>query len=300
MALEAGELMHQMYAGVRIWQLMHIQKLKKHALVVAHRIFGKDRWKKITKACESHDARDNLCELAFAVLETAGWVDDEKDKTRTMANMMMATIHYIDARLENMEQWPIYVEDILDPHCLVGIEQVFDVVVLFRDGREIRYIGTIDGMVIRKETGEYILDENKTANRIDDGWRLSFEMSHQVTGYSIVAPAIFGFKVERCRVTGNKIKPTNAGENVYPLITLRRTESAFATWAYWLRHTVDLYEQYEGNYELAPRYTHSCNRYFRPCSLIPFCADDPAGRAEQWIDMIDPDRSPSERAVMEG
>lgn len=280
-----------------------MQGLKKHAQVTAHRIFGKDRWSACLKLCESHaikEARDNLSELAFAVLDSSGWEDEPSDKTRTMANMLMATVHYIDERLPSMMNWPIYVQNEKDPDCLVGIEQVFDVVVLFRDGREIRYIGTVDGLVKKRSTGEYFLDENKTANRIDDGWRLSFEMSHQVTGYSIVAPAIFGFKVDKCRVTGNKIKPTSSGENVYPLETLRRSDSAFASWGYWLRHTVDMYETYQDNWELAPRYTHSCNRYFRPCSLIPFCADDPAGRAEQWEAMIEPDRSPSERAVMEG
>jgi hypothetical protein len=211
--------------------------------------------------------------------------------------MQMATIYYIDGRLPHMQNWPLYVENKTKPECLIGIEQVFDTVILFGDGREIRYIGTVDGLVQKAATKEFFLDENKTANRIDDGWRLSFEMSHQVTGYSIIAPAIFGFNVEKCRVTGNKIKPTNSGENVYPLETLRRSASAFEIWGRWLRHTVDMYETYENDYEKAPRYTHSCNRYFRPCSLIPFCTDDPAGRREQWSAMIEPDKSPSERAV---
>lgn len=236
-------------------------------------------------------------ELSFAILESSGWVDNDDDTTRTMANMQMATIHYIDERLASMDSWPIYVQDVKKSDCMVGIEQVFDVVVLYGDGREVRYIGTVDGLIKKRSADEFYLDENKTANRIDDGWRLSFEMSNQVTGYSVISEAVFGFKVEKCRVTGNKIKPTNSGENVYPLETLRRSTEAFSAWGRWLRHTVDLYEQYENNYEEAPRYTHSCNRYFRPCSLIPFCTDDPTGRREQWSDMIESDKSPSERAV---
>lgn len=278
----------------------HIQGLPKHALTVAHRIFGKSRWSKCLKLCDSHtkkEPRENLLQLALAVLNTSQWEDNTDDDTRTMTNMQMATIYYIDEQLSKMQNWPIYVQDTKRPDCLVGIEQVFDTVMLFGDGREIRYIGTVDGLVMKAGLKEYFLDENKTANRIDDGWRLSFEMSHQVTGYSIISQAVFGFKVEKCRVTGNKIKPSNSGENVYPLETLRRTESAFAAWGRWLRHTVDLYEQYQDNYEEAPRYTHSCNRYFRPCSLIPFCTDDPAGRREQYASMIEPDKSPSERAV---
>jgi len=31
-----------------------------------------------------------------------------------------------------------------------------------------------------------------------------------------------------------------------------------------------MYDQWNNPYD-TPRYTHSCNRYFRPCSFIPFC-----------------------------
>jgi hypothetical protein len=299
MALEAGETMHQVFAAVRIWQLLHVQDLPKHAQAVADRIFGKKRWLACLKEADSKDPREQLMQLAFAVLHSSGWVDEPMDTVRTMTNMEMAAIHYVDERQPNMENWPIYVERQDDPSKPIGIEQVFDVVLLYGDGKEIRYIGTIDGLVEKAGTKEYYLDENKTAARLDRGWLASFDMSHQITGYCLACTVVFGFKVFRSRVTGVKIKPTNKGEDCIPLEPIERTEEAFQAWARWLRYTVELYEKYENDYENAPRYTHSCNRYFRPCTLLPFCCDSVAGRKEQYGEMVEANPSPSERAIQE-
>jgi hypothetical protein len=295
MALEAGVTMHEVFGAVRIWQLEHVQGLRKHADAVAKRIFGMDRWRKCVKECTADDDRENLMQLAFAVLHTSDWIDNPDDSTRTMTNMELASIHYIDERMPYMENWPIYVEG-----DKVGIEQHFDCVLYFEDGAEYRYIGTIDGLVAKLgKKDECYLDENKTASRLDAGWRASFDMSHQITGYCACSCVVFGFPVFRSRVTGVKIKPTNKGEDIYVLEPIERDEPSIQAWARWLRNTADLYETYKEDYEHADRYTHSCNRYFRPCSLLPFCCDSPEGRAEQWSEMVDADPSPSERAVME-
>lgn len=293
-----------MFAAVRIWQLEHVQKLPLHATAVAARIFGKVRWRACLKEMTADDHREQLMQLAFAVLHSSDWYDDPQDNVRTMSNMEMASIHYIDERLPYMENWPIYVEDINDPDSVVGIEQTFDVVLLFSDGRQIRYIGTVDGLVYQfdgdAENGNtHYLDENKTASRLDAGWRSSFDMSHQITGYEAACTTVFGFPVYRSRVTGVKIKPTNKGEDAYVLEPTIRDEHAFQTFGRWVRHTVDMYEMHKDNYEDAPRYTHSCNRYFRPCALLSFCCDTKEGRKEQWEQMVPASLSPSERAVME-
>ena len=124
--------MHEMFAAVRIWQLSEIQKLPDHAQYTGKRIFGAARWNKCWKHCVSYtDEREQLMELCFSILATAGWKDDENDRTRTMTNMELATIVYIDERLYGMETWPIYVEDVSNPQSMVGIEQVFDVTLTF-------------------------------------------------------------------------------------------------------------------------------------------------------------------------
>src|SRR5215510_7065988 len=184
MALECGELMHQVFAAVRIWQLSKVQKLDAHAQVIGRRIYKSARWNAVWNRCMTQtDERDQLLELCFGVLQSSGWKDDERDQTRTMTNMELASICYADESLPKMDNWPIYVEDKANPQSVVGIEQVFDVVLTYEDNHEIRYVGTIDGLVVKTSTGEYYLDENKTASRLGDAWRNAFDMRHQVTGY---------------------------------------------------------------------------------------------------------------------
>jgi hypothetical protein len=39
-------------------------------------------------------------------------------------------------------------------------------------------------------------------------------------------------------------------------------------------------------------FTHSCNRYFRPCSLIPFCASDREEQERIIAEMVTDEWSP--------
>lgn len=293
-----------MFAAVRIWQLIWIQKLPKHGEFTGNRIFGKKRWKACVDACTENpkkSPRDHLMELCFEVLHSAEWEDSPSDKTRTMSNMELATIVYIDERLPHMENWPIYVEDKKNPGCMVGIEQVFDVVLLYSDGKEIRYIGTIDGLIHKAsvEGWPLFLDENKTAARLEQSWRSKFELAHQVTGYSASSTAVFGFTVYQSRVTGLKLKP-NGKEDIYPCEPMERTEDMFQHWATWIRNNVELYEKFKDNWEHAERRTTACIRFFRTCALLPFCCDTAEGRRVAWTDlMVEADQSPSEHAIVE-
>lgn len=300
MALEAGETMHEVFAAVRIWQLEHVQGLKRHAAVTAERIFGKPRWKRMLAQVDAgNDERERLLQLCFACLHTSGYEDNPTDPVRTISNMELACIHYVDEQLHKMESWPIWVADVKNPRAAVGVEQVFDCCLEYADGRTIRFIGTVDGLVINiYRDNRPTLDENKTAARLDDAWKFSFDMTHQITGYNAAATSLFGVNVEHARVTGLKIKPTGRGEDIY-VMEVRRSADAVIAWSRWVRHTVELAELYENDYENAPTYTHSCNRYFRPCSLIPFCTDTPEGRKIQWAEMVPPEGSPSERSIAE-
>lgn len=290
--------MHEVFAAVRIWQLEHVQKLKKHAAVTAKRIFGKPRWKRMLADVDfGLDDREQLMQLGFAALHTSGYEDDPEDKVRTLSNMELATINYVDEQLYKMDNWPIWVANKKDPLSAVGIEQVFDCVLEYADGKLVRFIGTLDGLVLNAGRDmRPTLDENKTASRLDDAWKFSFDMTHQITGYLAAGTSVFGLTIEHARVTGLKVKPTNRGEDIY-VLEVSRTPDAILHWARWVRHTVDLAELYANDYENAPRYTHSCNRYFRPCSLIPFCCDTREGRTIQWEQMVAPEGSPSERSI---
>lgn len=298
MALEAGETMHQVFAALRCWQLDHVQKLPRHSLAAGNRIFGGDKWRAIRRQVpKSHSEREQIIDLAITVLHTSGYHDDPDDKVRTIANMEQAAMVYIDETLPFFENWPIWVADKRDPSKPVGIEQVFDVVLEYSDGKHIRYIGTLDGIIHNVPKANRItLAENKTGARLDKAFVESFKMRHQLTGYMACGMALFGIEMWHARVYGLKIKPTYKGEDIV-LEAVDREPPSVLHWGNWVRECVDKYEMYEKHYEYAPRYTHSCNRYFRPCSLIPFCADSPQGRIEQWDQMVPSDQSPSERAI---
>jgi hypothetical protein len=117
MALEAGEVMHQVFATTRIWQLYNVDGKKEHALIRGQTIFGYTRW----NDCMDHvkglehrgEEREHLLELCFAILNSTGWKDDPNDPTRTMQNMQLSTIAYVDHSLPKMENWPIYVSSLL-------------------------------------------------------------------------------------------------------------------------------------------------------------------------------------------
>ena len=297
MALEAGEAMHQVFAAIRCWQLWKVQGLKEHAYEAANRVFGKERWSHLVGEIPTgYDDIDALKQLAMSTLHTSGFDDDPSDNTRTITNMELASMVYIDERMPYFANWPVWVADPKDPRAPVGIEQVFDVMLEYEDGYLIRFIGTIDGIADNARNTGFLLEENKTAARLDDAWRFSFDMKFQPTGYMAAGMALFGIPITNARVYGLKIKPTHRGEDFHAL-PVSRDASAFLHWGNWVRYNENLLRRYATNWEFAPRFTHSCNRFFRPCALIPFCADTPQGRVEEFERMVPAEPSPSERAI---
>lgn len=248
------------------------------------------------KSEEQKNPRESMMVLAFEMLHSGGWEDSPEDNIRTLANMEMASIVYIDEMLPKMPNFPIYVEDEEKPEGIVGIENVFDVVLTYDDDKQFRFIGTLDGLTYNVAKQHAVLEDNKTASRLDEGWKASFVLSNQVTGYLACAASVYGFDIYNARIIGLMVKPSNKGESVWP-IYVSRTGEQFQRWAFWFRHTAEMYEHYKDMYEYAPRYTHSCNRYFRPCSLLSFCGDTHEGRIEQWEQMISARSSPSELAI---
>ena len=298
LALEAGEAMHQFFAGMRCWQLHYVDKLPDHATAAGIRIYGEERWREIWKKVKKASGHiEQVGTLAVEILGSSGFYDDPKDSTRTLSNMQTGAVVYARETLPYLESWPIWVADSKDPHKPIGIEQVFDVVLEYDNGKRIRYIGTLDGILRNVSKGNRItMAENKTASRLDKAWIESFKMRHQITGYMACGQALFEIEMWHARVYGCKLKPTYRGEDVHiePVV---RDAASISHWGNWVYNQVEIFETYKDDWESAERRTHSCNRYFRPCALIPFCADSPAGRAEQYTQMIPAVPSPSERAI---
>lgn len=278
MALEMGAAAHEVFAAVRLWQLRRYQGLVDLADFHGPRLFGSTRYELMLSNWQERQNEDDRAQsFAFCLtaLETAGFYDDPSDKRRTYTNLEEGCIAYIDRW--DWNRMPVWVRDATDPHSDVGIELPFDVVLSFvlEDGttRHYRFIGKADGLHVRG-TKPY-LHENKTASRLDEAWRQSFLLSSQITGYCLALSIWSGLPINDAEIYGLSI-PLPKSYDFGGLVreTVSRDKHHFEHWFDWFLHTVMIDEAYKNDPVHAPRYTHSCNRYFRPCSMIPFCDSD--------------------------
>lgn len=102
---------------------------------------------------------------------------------------------------------------------------------------------------------------------------MSWHTSHQVTGYCMAASLFSGKPVRRAHVIGLSLPlPTRDISQGFRIEDVKRTDESIQRWLAWVEHTVTLHDKYRLDLENAPMYTHSCNRYFRPCMFVPYCA----------------------------
>lgn len=291
LALEAGSAMHEVFSAFRLWQIFRIQNLPHHFKHHAVRLYGLDRYEACWK--EKPNKRDEVMSFCFEILNSGEYYDDPGDKIRTMANMEVTTIRYTDEQLKVMDRNPIWIQDLNDPTALVGVEIPFDIVV----DDAIRYIGTIDGIVDHIVDHER-LDENKTASRLDEAWREAFRVKFQPTGYTVAGRLVTGKHITKTRIIGVKIKQTNSMED-YLSFMEERDDEHFISWYDNLWYTHYLTVGYEGRYLNAPMFTHSCNRYFRPCGFIDLCAGSIEDQQLMYDSMEVTPLTPSEAAIIE-
>jgi hypothetical protein len=299
MPLEMGTAAHEVFAAVRLWQLRTYQGRTDLSDYHGPRLFGNTRYQAMLAAVdEREDARIQSLSFCLSALETSGFYDDPRDRRRTMTNLEEACIAYIDRW--DWNRMPVWIRDESDPRSDIGIELPFDVVLLFvlEDGstREYRFIGKADGLHTR--SGELILHENKTASRLDEAWSQSFLLSSQVTGYCFSLALWAGAPIERAEIYGMSVPlPKNYDFGGLVRESVTRYSHHFERWFNWFLHTVELERAYANNPVHAPKYTHSCNRYFRPCSMIPFCDADDDEQQQVLNDMYDDEWSPLHEAV---
>lgn len=291
LALEAGSAMHDVFSAVRLWQVLRKQHLPDHFEYHGRRLYGEERF----QACwtPKKNERDELLSFTFEILNSSEWYDDPSDRIRTIANMETTTIRYVDEQLAVMDRNPIWIEDNNDATKLIGIEIAFDMVI----DETFRYIGTIDG-IVRRLDNELRIDENKTASRLDETYRKAFMVKNQPTGYIVAASLFTGEVVEKFRVIGVKIKQQKSGED-YITFLEERDENAIAAWLNAVYFTHELRERFRGRPLEAPMFTHSCNRYFRPCGFVDLCAAHPDDQQIMYEEMETTQPSPSELAILE-
>lgn len=319
MALEAGSAMHEVFAAVRLWQLWKydLPECKEsvlggwafgdgryvHPLVVYHgfRLFGKERFGYMLEEVQKgEDERTQYLNFCLQALYSSGFYDDPHDTRRTMSNLEEAAIMYCDRW--DFVRHPIWIRDVSDPESDVGIEIAFDVVITFSfsDGseRSYRFAGKLDGLHRRDDA--LIVGENKTGARLDEAWIQSFEMSSQITGYCLAASVFAQAPIDRAIIWGVAIPLPKAYDSGLTRTHVQRPSYMFERWFSWFLHSVQMYEAFENNPIDAPKYTHSCNRYFRPCAYIPFCTVDDEEQRLIITEMVDDEWSPLHDAKATG
>lgn len=277
MALEAGSAMHECFSAIRLWQLGYAQGRKDLMQYHGRRLFGEGRWGMIEDAMslEGGGGSDDMLDAtrraaALECLSTANYVDDGDDKRRTYFNLEASLLYY--AQRWDHTRYPVWIRDPSDPHSDVGIEIPFSLVIETEDGIPLfRYTGRVDG--IHTDTnGSLLIQENKTASRLSTAWKMAFNTSHQVTGYCIAAEVFTGQPIDKAIVLGVSIPLPRTVSEGLAMEYVTRPPRLKQQWLEWVLHTVALHNAFMDEPLAAPMYTHSCNRYFSPCSLIPLCA----------------------------
>jgi hypothetical protein len=278
MALEAGSLLHQCFSVVRLFSLGVDQGKMDHMMYHGARLFGADRWDAISAALAASKGDDQTAvrNMTLECLATGGYVDDPFDKRRTYANLETALLYYIQRWDRN--RYPVWYRSD-DPTESIGVEVPFAIHItaqLAGGGvRRFLYTGRVDGIHTDK-SGELVVQENKTASRLGEAWRMSFDTSHQVTGYCVAGSLFTGAPVSRGLVIGLMLPlPVRSLSDALVVEDVRRPPHMKEQWVTWLEHTIAMHDKYMADPLSAPLYTHSCNRYFMPCSFIPICASDP-------------------------
>lgn len=285
MALEAGSTMHEVFAWVRLCQLYYqTDYLDIEVRMNAFHHHGKrlfnskqfpGRWLDILQAInnswDQSNPIDYVREGALNVIETGAFYDDPNDKRRTISNLSECALHYCDRWDFSYNVW---MQSKDDPFGLVGLEMPFDIRtdLTMSDGSvmSFRLTGMIDG--IHDYNGRITLHENKTASRLNEAWSSSYHLNSQPTHYLVAVTTIIQAPVRNALIIGLNIPlPKSSVSGGMLIEPVRRHDYHIERWINWVAHTVQLAEEYKDNPYDAPNYTHSCNRYFRPCSFIPFC-----------------------------
>ena len=305
MALEAGATAHEGFAAVRWYQFKMFQAKSKTEHVIADtqgiRLFGEDRFIRMHDTLSKGAThRTNAINFAIEAVESYGFYDDITDNRRTISNITESLISYVDSY--DMERYPIWTRDSEDAETDIGIEIPFDIVVSILheiDGvpvlpMQARFTGKMDGLHWNKD--KLIIIEEKTGARLDEHWLSQWVLSHQITGYCLAASTFTAAPCNHALVSGMRIPIGKVPAEGIRKEYVPRSPLMFEKWANWFVTSINTDQQYRDSVVDAPMYTHSCNRYFRSCSFLPFCVADSVEEKEHIMSEMETDEwSPLEK-----
>jgi hypothetical protein len=278
LAIECGSACHDFFAALRMWTLLQSHNDVDKFTLHGRKLFGIDRWNSMNAMPQDADPQTNALNFALDALHTSGYYDDPSDRKRTLSNMEASCIAYLQRYFQS--DMPVAVKG-----DLIGVEIPFVLEVTRIDDSKYQarpdlganadttthyYCGRIDG--VHRYGNGLAVAENKTAAQLSSSWRTSFAISAQVTGYTIAGTEIFGEEITDAIVMGTQIPLPRDVFNGVVFEPLSRTMSDRIRWAEWFFHSIATYEEYVHRPTEAPRYSHSCNRFFSSCQFIPFCA----------------------------
>lgn len=278
MALEAGGVIHECLAAIGLWQL-RAQGLDDHRIFHGKRLFN-DRT--IFDGINEKEAiSTQLRRICENVIESSEFYDDPNDTKRNITTMEDTLAAYIDRF-----QWtntPIWVRDEKDPTADVGIEMPVDMIVE-TNKYMLRYIGRLDQLswTDTDKTEVFGIDYKTTSMNFTEAWDASFTISPQVTGYAIYAGLYVGQPVWRFQIHGLRLPvPARAPYNGIRFLPLQRGEHHIEQWGQWIDWCLDTINANIEAPQHAPKFNHSCNRYFRPCAFLHMCDGD-----REWRDEV--------------
>jgi PD-(D/E)XK nuclease superfamily len=308
MPLETGIACHEAFSAVRLADLYlngnrfyPEQDVQIIAFNRAVQLFGLDRadaWRAVIEKGE--DTERAIMLGALEIFNSTGFYDDEYDKRRTVANIEEAIIVYCT-------RYPIgKVMPVLaiapDGKMFVGVEIGIDMYLRIDTTvamHEYHFVGRIDALMYRTpEKKEIYIEDDKTASRLDDAWRASWAVNHQPTGYCVAASALTHMPVTKGNIRGLAIPiPKTYDYGGHIVEPFSRTEQQFTEWAEWVVYIDQTTKPFLSTPLNAPKFTHSCNRYFHACPYIPFCDSDMEDRQAMLDEMETEEWTPLEAEV---
>jgi len=303
LALEAGSLMHDCLAAFNLFHLITEHDLPDHAKFHGENLFRDGRYNAFNMTEALRRYQDNPARgfeyLVYSVIGSSDYYDEPNDKNRTLSNLEHVALQLAHHYLSNLAQYRLYVKDDNDPTAPVGIEKSLDVVFTIQMSddtvQQFRFIGLADMVYENRSTGVVALGEYKTSSGMNDAWRETFRTRHQLTAYIGALHAYFDNVKMDVIITGSAVPVRKTTTPVMTFSEGRDHESIlnFLNTALHARHTINSYPGIHAVH--APMYTHSCNRYFRPCSFLDLCTAAEEDRPIIWEQMqLESNLSPSE------
>ncbi len=269
MPLEAGEVLHECFAGLRWHQVYSANPGVREALEAwLFEYLRRDEARFSTVM----GCRGEPLHFGLAILNSSSFYDDPNDKKRTLANLEIALIHYHANVSLHLPTTPVLRTSGTEIEFL-GIELPVDLTIEMPDATPWRLLGKIDGIGQRGD--ECVILENKTTSVMGAEWEMQWHASHQPVGYHIAARVQYGIDTPGAYVLGLNIpiSKVDSGKS-FRAIRVEMTERKRFEFIKWFAYVTAWYEQFKDEPTDAPMFTHSCFRYFRICEFMPVCCSD--------------------------